>query len=54
MGLNMEQLNEAGVIANLNYYNSLIENKAQEIRELSEYVNKLVEENKKIFTLNTK
>jgi hypothetical protein len=53
MGLNMEQLSKASVIANLNYYNALIEKKSQEIRALSEYVNKFVEENKKVFTLNT-
>ena len=49
----MEQLSKAGIIANLNYYNTLIENKKQEIKMLNEYVNKFVEENKKVFTLNT-
>jgi predicted oxidoreductase (fatty acid repression mutant protein) len=50
MGLNMEQLSKAGITANLNYYNALIEKKAQEWKVLNELI---LEENKKMFTLNT-
>jgi len=46
----MEQLSSAGITANLNYYNALIEKKKEEIEVLSEF---LAEETKKMFTLNT-
>lgn len=46
----MEQLSKAGITANLNYYNALIEKKKEEVKVLNEF---LAEENKKMFTLNT-